>query len=44
LQEQINKTTIKAPFDGVVTAKLTEEGAFAAPGVPLLQITDIRTL
>lgn len=44
LLEQINKTTIKAPFNGIVTAKLTEEGAFAAPGVPLLQITDISIL
>ena len=44
LLEQINKTTIKAPFNGVVTAKLSEEGAFAAPGVPLLQITDITFL
>ena len=44
LIEQINKTTIKAPFNGVVTATLSEEGAFAAPGVPLLQITDITTL
>lgn len=44
LLEQINKTTIKAPFSGVVTAKLSEEGAFAAPGVPLLQITDIKNL
>ncbi len=44
LIEQINKTTIKAPFNGVVTAKLSEEGAFAAPGVPLLQITDIANL
>lgn len=42
--EQIEKTTIKAPFQGIVTAKLTEEGAFAAPGVPLLQITDISNL
>mgnify|MGYP001495105134 FL=1 len=42
--EQINKTTIKAPFNGVVTAKLSEEGAFAAPGVPLLQVMDITTL
>lgn len=39
IQEQINKTTIKAPFNGIITAKLTEEGAFAAPGVPLLQIS-----
>ena len=44
IQEQINKTTIKAPFGGVVTAKLNEEGAFAAPGVPLLQIIDISKL
>jgi RND family efflux transporter MFP subunit len=44
LLEQINKTTIKAPFNGIVTAKLIEEGGFAAPGVPLLQIMDITTL
>ena len=44
LVEQIGKTEIKAPFNGVVTAKLTEEGAYAAPGVPLLQITNIATL
>ncbi len=44
LLEQINKTIIKAPFNGVVTAKMSEEGAFAAPGVPLLQITDITNL
>lgn len=44
IKEQINKTTISAPFSGIVTAKLTEEGAFAAPGVPLLQITDISSL
>ncbi len=44
LLEQINKTTIKAPFNGIVTAKLAEEGSFAAPGVPLLQITDISRL
>lgn len=44
IKEQINKTTITAPFSGIVTAKLTEEGAFAAPGIPLLQITDISSL
>jgi len=44
LMEQINKTTIKAPFTGIITAKLTEEGAFAAPGIPLLQLTDISLL
>ncbi len=44
LLEQINKTSVKAPFNGVVTAKLNEDGGFAAPGAPLLQITDISTL
>ena len=44
LAEQINKTTISAPFSGIITAKLTEEGAYAAPGIPLLQITDISSL
>ena len=44
LLEQIGKTTVIAPFNGLVTAKLSEEGAFAAPGIPLLQITDISNL
>lgn len=44
LLEQMNKTTITAPFGGIVTAKLTEEGAYAAPGMPLIQITDISKL
>ena len=44
IQEQINKTIVRAPFGGVVTFKFSEVGAFAAPGVPLLQITDIGTL
>ena len=44
LVEQIQKSTVRAPFDGVITAKMTEEGGFAAPGVPLLQLTDISTL
>ena len=44
LLEQIDKTTIKAPFNGIVTAKLSEVGAFAASGIPLLQISDITNL
>lgn len=44
LEEQISKTNIVAPFNGIVTAKLSDEGAFAAPGIPLLQITDISLL
>jgi RND family efflux transporter MFP subunit len=44
LMEQIHKTSIRAPFSGVVTAQFVEVGAFAAPGVPLLQISDIHHL
>lgn len=42
--EQITKTNVTAPFSGIVTAKFSETGAFAAPGVPLLQITNISRL
>lgn len=41
LTEQIAKSTIKASFPGVITAKLSEAGSFAAPGMPLLELTDI---
>ena len=33
-------TKVRAPFDGIVTAKLAEPGAMAAPGVPLLVVED----
>ena len=33
-------TRIRAPFDGLVVAKLADAGAMAAPGVPLLAIED----
>jgi len=44
LQTQIGKTTIKAPFAGVVTMKTSEVGSFAAPGMPLVILTDISGL
>jgi len=44
LQTQIGKTTIKAPFTGVVTMKTSEVGSFAAPGMPLVILTDISNL
>ncbi len=31
-------TTVRAPFDGVVTERLTDPGNLAAPGIPLLRI------
>lgn len=42
--EQINKTSVYAPFSGYITAKLSEVGSFAAPGVPLLQLSEISSL
>lgn len=44
IQEQIRKTTIKSPFNGIVFARLSGEGSFAAPGVPLLHILDVGQL
>ena len=42
--EQIKKTNIYAPFNGYVTRKMTELGSFAAPGMPLMQLTAIDKL
>lgn len=44
VEEKLSKMVIRAPFDAIVTAKLTELGAFAGPGMPLLQLTDISQL
>ena len=33
-------TKIRAPFDGLIIAKLADAGAMAAPGVPLLTLED----
>jgi RND family efflux transporter MFP subunit len=35
-------TTIRAPFDGMVTGKMVEPGNMASPGMPLLRFEDIR--
>lgn len=37
-QIQVDKTTIKAPIDGVVAQLLSAEGAMAGPGTPLLAL------
>ena len=44
LQDKINKTTIRAPYDGIITMKFREKGEYAAPGIPLFQLVDISTL
>lgn len=43
-QEQLAKTTLRAPFDGVITQKLTETGSFATPGMPIFMLSNIQTL
>lgn len=35
---QLGYTTLRAPFSGVITARLADPGTLAAPGIPLLQI------
>ena len=36
--------TVRAPFDGIVTRRFVDPGAFAAPGSPLVTVQDGRTL
>ncbi len=36
----VSFTRIRAPFDGLVTAKFVDAGAMAVPGVPLLTVED----
>lgn len=35
---ELGYTKLRAPFDGVITARLADPGTVAAPGVPLLQV------
>lgn len=44
LQEQINRTSVKAPFSGFITLKMVETGTVIGPGMPIAQITDISSL
>lgn len=39
-QEQLNKTTIRAPFAGVVSVRSVNAGDLATPGSPLFTIVD----
>ena len=40
LEVQIDLSRITAPFSGVVTKRLTDEGAIAAPGTPILELVE----
>lgn len=41
LTTEIGQTTLYAPFNGVVTARLTDPGAMASPGTPVLRVSQI---
>jgi HlyD family secretion protein len=44
LQTEIDQTRLVAPFDGVVTQRLLDPGAFAGPNAPILQVSQIDTV
>jgi RND family efflux transporter MFP subunit len=41
-QTALSHTTIRAPFDAVVTEKKIDSGALASPGMPLFTVEDVR--
>ena len=41
LQTEIAQTSLTAPFDGVITQRLLDPGAYAGPNQPILQISQI---
>ncbi len=44
IQEQLERTIIRAPFAGVITERLRREGEFVAPGNVLARMTDTENL
>jgi HlyD family secretion protein len=43
-QSALSRTLITAPFDGVVSALNAEVGSLVAPGVPIIELTNISPL
>jgi HlyD family secretion protein len=44
LNTQVSQTTLYAPYDGVITARLLDPGAYGGPSAPVLAISRIATL
>ena len=44
LQTEIAQTSIVAPFNGVVTQRLLDPGAFASPNQPVVRVSQIDTV
>ena len=40
VEAQLSYTTVRAPFDGIITEKKVEAGELASPGQPLLKMED----
>ncbi|OSM01549.1 putative RND family efflux transporter MFP subunit [Magnetofaba australis IT-1] len=43
-RERLRKMTLRAPFDGVITARMAQAGAWAAPGEPQFELVDPTAL
>ncbi len=41
LQTQISQTSLVAPFDGVITQRLLDPGAYAGPNAPIVQVSQV---
>jgi membrane fusion protein (multidrug efflux system) len=44
LEAKIEKSSIRAPFDGIIGLRYTSEGAFVSPGTPVTQMVKITPL
>jgi len=44
LETEIAQTNLIAPFDGVITQRLLDPGAYAGPNAPILQVSQIDTV
>ena len=42
--EQLDKSLVRAPFDGVISMKFCEVGGFASPAVPLFELINQKDL
>lgn len=44
INEQIRKSSLKAPFNGIITMKFSEIGTVTAPQMPVVQLSDVSKL
>ena len=42
LQERLDRTVIRAPFDGVLEDRMVEAGALVSPGTPVARVVDVN--